>query len=124
MKLCNDHWHKLKAAIDTRGLNAFVAKDGQAAADVMKAQIDKGEITKAGFDPLLNANFAIFNNALGVVGLVLMVSNDDGSERCPLCYLASVCPTCQPCQHFEKWIDAAADEQLEEAKRLGLVASS
>lgn len=68
------------------------------------------------FDPLLNANFAIWSNALERGGLYLMGNDEDGEPYCPLC-------------EYEKkgggkaadWITFAADEQLEKGRALGFV---
>jgi hypothetical protein len=58
-----------------------------------------------------------------------MAPNDDGSERCPVCYLKELSlaaprcecgdPACTPesrAESFERWIERAADDELE---RLG-----
>ena len=116
MRMCNAHWDKLRDAIRVRGLDGLIAKDGaQAAADLADGRPD----------PLMAAHNAIVGNALGVVGLAAMAHNDDGTERCPLCYpvelsLQTRCEcgdsACTPesrAARFEGWIDRAADEQLQ-----------
>lgn len=117
MKFCLPHWDKLRKAISDRGLDSLNSKGGQEAAERMQ---------KGAFDPLMNAHNAIVGNALDHQGggFALMTANEDGSDRCPLCYLASMCPECQPCEHFEKWIEFAADEQKKAALSLGLLVSA
>lgn len=115
MKLCQPHWSDLRAAIADRGLTHLVSPNGEAAAARIQAQLQPGEPERAGFDPLLNANFAIWNNALESGGLYLMTGSPDGSEYCPLCELEANTP-----EKAATWIGYAADEQLNAARSLGL----
>jgi hypothetical protein len=116
MKFCQPHWDKLKAAIEARGLMSRVASSGEQAA----AQLAAGKP-----DPLMAAHNAIVGNALGKVGLELMMPNEDGTERCPICFLVKLSlesprcecgdPTCTPqarAESSERWIDHAADDQI------------
>lgn len=113
MKMCDEHWAALRAAIVDRGLGAFVAKSGEAVVDRLVAD---------GFEPLMGAHNAIVSNGLNAAGLELMRPNDDGSERCPLCFLIAACPCARGAAcPYRTWITRAADDQLAEAKRLGLV---
>ena len=117
MKFCMDHWNKLRTAIAERGLEALVAADGMTAVN---------DLIAGRPDPLMAAHNAIVSNAASKVGLAIMTANDDGSERCPICYLKALSlaaprcecgdPACTPesrAEGFERWIDRAADEQLE-----------
>ena len=76
----------------------------------------------------MGAHNAILSRALDVAGLNLMMPNEDGSERCPLCYMQAEhdahCkePGCK--QSFETWIGYAADDAKAETVRLGLIASA
>jgi hypothetical protein len=116
MKFCQSHWDKLKSAIEARGLMSKVATSGEQAA----AQIAAGKP-----DPLMAAHNAIVSNALGKVGLELMMPNDDGSDRCPICYLVKLSLAAPRCEcgdpactsqsradNFERWIEHAADDQV------------
>lgn len=111
MKICAEHWAALRAAIDKRGLTAFVAKDGATAMAQMVKQIESRDTGKATFDPLMSAHWAIVNNAMstldraGMNSLYLMAGGPEDPEdpvdvakagekyagrtwpRCPLCYL-------------------------------------
>lgn len=125
MRMCQTHWDKLRGALRLRGLYDLVAKDGaQAARDLADGRPD----------PLMSAHNAIVGNALGLVGLAAMAPNDDGTERCPLCYLKQLSlasPKCEcgdlacapesRAERFEGWIDRAADDELQRvgAKRAG-----
>lgn len=116
MRMCKQHWDELRAAIDARGLGGLVARSGEAAFEALRNQLE-GDAQKADYDPLMAANFAIWGNALNAGGLYLMFQQD-GKELCPLCELA---------KHGGKpanWVAGAADEQLHEARRLGLVAAA
>lgn len=113
MKFCEDHWTKLRTAIDERGMTKLVSKSGEEAAR---------RTTEGGFDPLMGAHNSIVSNALERAGLELMNANPDGSERCPMCFLGSHCENCAVI--VETWIGKAADGALEEATSLGLLKES
>jgi hypothetical protein len=112
MRFCQAHWEALRAAIRERGLERFVARDGEDLAAKGRA---------AGFEPLIGAHNAIVQNAIGVAGLAIL----DGAESCPLCFLIAGCG-CKtkgnqgPCD-FTRWVDRAAADQLAEAKDRGLL---
>lgn len=122
MKFCDEHWARLKAAIEERGLGGLVSKTGEEAARRFMSEDAKA------FDPLMYSHNAIVSNAVGVVGLVLMVANEDGSDKCPICFLKETpCgePGCVECvAKFEGWIQRAANDAADEAKALGLLASA
>lgn len=99
MQFCQKHWDDLRAAIDARGLTKFVASSGEELAQKMSA---------GGFDPLMGAHNAICWNALNIGGLDVM-------GKCPVCVGVEHNP------EWEKCIELAADDVLEEAKKLGLV---
>jgi hypothetical protein len=142
MKFCQSHWDKLRAAIEARGLTEFVSKGGEAAAELVKRQLMEAQEPlpaggRATFDPLMNAMFAIVNNAMESTpaGLQIMLPNEDGSDRCPLCYIngerhkaaqsdpagAERWARADDVAFYDEWVDRAADEQLARAKELGLV---
>lgn len=113
MKMCADHWKDLKEAIDARGLSGFIG-DAKRAHQIMVDSIESPH-AEAAFDPLLNANFAIWSNATRLGGLYMMTQKPDGYEYCPVCEWRA---------HLPEAVDpivAAADEQLEKARSLGLV---
>jgi hypothetical protein len=137
MKFCLHHWDALKHAISVRGLMDFVAEGG---VECVKRQADQvnraGEITKANYDPLMGAHWAIANNAIdllqrnGMNPLVLLAETPEHPEwECPICYLNwlsaehdRTCtePTCTKPkgQTFDDWIEKAADGQAEFVKTL------
>ncbi len=113
--MCQPHWDKLRDAIKLRGLDDMIAKDGMQAAQ----QLAEGRP-----DPLLAAHNAIVGNAAAAAGLAIMSPNDDGSERCPICYLKEAsfaAPSCDcgdpactsesRADRFERWIEHAANDQ-------------
>lgn len=123
MRFCENHWAELRQAIADRGLAKFTSPDGAEAARRLVAGAS-GSDARSAFDPLMGAHNAIVANALEWSGLTLMLPNDDGSERCPLCFLIAGCDckargetTCA----FATWITRAADGALAQAKQLGLV---
>lgn len=77
MRFCQLHWSRLRRAVQDQGLWDLVSKDGQTA----EARADEGE-----FDPLIGAHDLVIQTALDAGGLAVLGSNNDGSERCPVCY--------------------------------------
>lgn len=65
MQFCRAHWDMLRAAIEARGLSGLVAKDGRAACENMKAEL-QGRADKSNFDPLMGAHNMIVGRALGL----------------------------------------------------------
>lgn len=118
MQFCKEHWAALRAAIDERGLASLVAKSAQDAHASAVRQLDGSDDPKGDFDPLMNAHWAIFSNGLRCGGLYLMGHDDNGDEYCPLCELKKNI-TERPNPDVE-WIRLAADEQLDNARELGL----
>jgi hypothetical protein len=122
MKICQEHWNKLKQAIELRGLSHLVAGNAEKATQMLLAQSDPTASFKDTFDPLLAANFSIWNNALEAFGLEMMAEG----APCPLCLMddhAEKCtePTCKK-NSGSDWIEFAADGQLEVAQQKGLTA--
>jgi hypothetical protein len=117
-QVCEEHWATLREAIEERGLSEFISDDGAKAARRTAEQIEKGAVTIKTFDPLLGAWGAIMGNAVSVGGIAVMYPNEDGSDRCPLCYLndlhAETCtdPECPGGPVFDSWITLAADDQV------------
>lgn len=77
------------------------------------------------FDPLMSAHWAIIGNVMkSPVGMSVMFQNEDGSDRCPLCFITSehlahcTNPECE-IVNYDEWIDRAADGALEAWKELG-----
>jgi hypothetical protein len=116
MKICKQHWQDLRAAIAERGLDRFVSSNGEEAMRKVQLQLQPGESELAKFDPLLNANFAIWNNALSAGGPYMLASKPDGTSYCPLCEVESHTDI-----KAQEWITHAADEQLQAARNLGLL---
>ena len=69
----------------------------------------KGTAGPEDFDPLMAAHNMILGNALEAGGLIAMQPNDDGTGRCPVCYL-----------NVPEWISFAADGACRHAAALGL----
>lgn len=124
MKFCQQHWDKLRDAINARGLGQFVASSGDEATRRMAAELDSKGVKRTTFEPLMGAFWAISSNAISAAGLEIMAPNEDGTDRCPLCFLLASC-SCglDPCP-FATWIDRAADDQRAHAVQLGLLGAS
>jgi hypothetical protein len=119
MKICTNHWTELKTAIDERGLSGFIAKNGEEAIKVLTASLSESKLDA--FDPLIQANIAIWGNALEAFGQDILKPD----APCPLCALDNHAKECKDasCQNETgaDWIRFAADEQLENARQMGLL---
>lgn len=125
MQICPDHYEKLKAAIEARGLTRLIAKDAQTSFDAAVREI-QGEPAEPGdYDPLAACCWMIMGRALEMAGLYLMTGD--------------LCPVCEAMKHtahwprnaqetepageawVEKhWIDGPADAALAHCQRNGL----
>lgn len=121
MKFCQPHWEELREKIRERGLYGLVATSGEQAVAQLVDGVENGT-KKTNFDPLMAAHNQLVSNAIGVVGLALMMLNEDGSERCPVCYLIANCQCGKAgdCP-FTTWTTKAADGARAYAIELGLV---
>jgi hypothetical protein len=114
MKICPSHWEALRQAIDQRGLTPLVSADGAELAQRQADELVQGRSAKT-YDPLAAAMWAIFNNGIEAGGAYMLGTKSNGEPYCPLCELEQNSPT--PAMD---WIEAAAEEQLGEARALGL----
>lgn len=115
MKMCSDHWEKMRTAIQERGLYHRVAVDGKAAVDRVVAEL-KGTATKETYDPLMSMNNMFFARALECGGLYLMTVKPDGTEYCPLCEVGLHLGSAEP----DEWIKSCADSILTHCKENNL----
>lgn len=126
MKFCTDHWQKLRDEVARQGMESLVPTSGAEAMAKLASDLEAGA-SRVSFDPLMGAHNAIVANAMRYVGLELLLPNEDGTDRCPFCFLqvkhVEACkePACE--WTYEKsWIPGSVNEQREHAIRLGLIA--
>ncbi len=122
MKFCIPHWEEVKAAIQMRGLQPLVSKNGEQVIDRMMANLNGNTQVR---DPLANVTFAIYTEALRTGGLYLMGADEYGNEFCPLCELDKHAIDDKGNRPEPKasvqWINGSCDAELESCKNLGLV---
>jgi hypothetical protein len=119
MKICQDHWGKLRAAIKERGIDHLVARTGKEAAENMKADLEGRE---RDYDPLMDCHWMITSRAVEHGGLYLMAPKEDGTEYCPICEALLHKPDDISVEQAEKyWIDGPADAALGLCREKGLV---
>jgi hypothetical protein len=99
MKLCNDHYEKLKTAIRTKKMWHLVSKSGEEAVNRFSSPV---------IDPLFNSCMNIYTNALHAGGLQLLDYDENGKEYCPLCELNKHGTV----QNSDDWIDLATEDML------------
>lgn len=112
MKLCGDHWKKLKAAIEVRGVQAGISEHGHHLGTKLKEEFGGAKQTKENFDPLMNACMMIYDHSLTHGGLGMLMQEEHEAERCPICWFSANCPTCAKGQ-AERWIEYAARDASE-----------
>lgn len=95
MKICMDHWNRLRQGIEDRGMGALIGN-----AETLKEQVtEEVEALQAGvelqpdpkkFDPLFSANNYVWSRGMQMLGLGAMcVDETPGAPNdghvCPLC---------------------------------------
>lgn len=114
--MCADHWLKLREGVKSRGLWHLVAKSGEDAHARLLEEID-GTAKVEGYDPLMAANIMITGEALKQGGLTLLVQDENGKERCPLC---EVDKNGKGQTNADSWINGCLDSVLEYCRDNGL----
>ena len=122
MRICQDHWDKLKAAIKDRGLDHLVAKSGEEAAAMIAMITARLSGDKSQYDPLVDCHWMISRKGLEEGGLYLMGQKEDGSPYCPICVALAHLPDDVTLEEaVAYWIDGPANAALEHCRKLGLV---
>lgn len=114
MQICQDHWSKLKDAIRERGLYSFVAKSGEAAAEEIKAQLERTVDETKPYDPLMSANWGIVTHAIEIEPSLTF------SDCCPLCELDKVTNYVGS----GNWINGCTDDILADFRKHGWVSDA
>lgn len=130
MKFCQNHWDKLRAAIEAQGLDSMVPKSGEEACNRMVKQLQGNEVLN-NYDPLMAAHNAILSNAMDTLRYIggnpffMMAEHRDHPEwECPICYLnwlseehdrTCIEPDCKKPRglKFDDWVEKAAQGQRE-----------
>lgn len=105
MRMCAEHWSKLRVGVQDRGLWHLVSQSGEEALQQTMAALE--EEHSAVRDPLLAAYWAICGRAIEEGGLYLLEHRNDGGEYCPLCELESYTEQGMA----QNWIDGCLDAQ-------------
>lgn len=119
MKICQPHWDQLRKAVEEAGLAQFISSGGEEVIRRITTELEseKQKPTAATFDPLMNANFAIWSNALSMGGLYLMGQDENDNPYCPICESEK-----QPNGYkADWWIKHAVEDQVNRAIELGLM---
>lgn len=124
VSMCQNCWEELREAIKMRGLDHLVSKNGHSLADRMQ-RMAAGDRGNDNFDPLIQATLAIYANMVRAFGAALGSPN---APPCILCWMNEHAndecdnPDCSG-KHDSghDWINYAADGQLKDAQKRGLV---
>lgn len=118
MKMCQMHWDKLKAAIESRGLGHLIAANARDAHARTVADLEQ-RTDLSDYDPLMSTHWQITSVALEWCGLDLMTG-----DYCPICEVLKVYPPIPEGHRYASnesyFIDGPADSALEFAKANGL----
>jgi hypothetical protein len=117
MKICQQHWDRLRLEIDNRGLTHLIAGSSEDVMGIVERSLDGTFNTKDDFDPLLMANMLIWRASLEAGGMYLLSGDENGEPYCPLCELV------KNDGDLDDWVNGACDDSLDEARRLGLTSS-
>lgn len=125
MRMCTAHWARLRGELTGLGLGGFIADTGEEVARRTMRGVVEG-LSLDSFEPLMGAHMAILSNTVRMCGLYVLANDTDGSERCPICFLATEHRThcrIEDCTvDYEAWISAAAAGQFEIYKKLAAAA--
>lgn len=99
MKMCDEHYEKLKEAVRVKGMWHLVSKSGAEAVRRINSPV---------FDPLLDCCLRIYTNAVRSAGLYILEFDKEGGEYCPLCELDKYGKE----QNSDDWINQATDDVL------------
>lgn len=86
MKFCAPHWQKMRDAVRERDMERFIARSPEAAMRRLHDEMT-GTAAPDDFDPLMWMNNILWSKLLELGGINLMMPNEDGSDRCPLCFM-------------------------------------
>lgn len=113
MKLCDECWKRLKAAIDARGLSGRIRSAEQHVEEI-RMSLEQGFPADVPLDPLMVAHNMILQQALYYLGLEALFLQPDGTHVCPICALTQrcVCGQREECR-MVTWWDPIADNVLE-----------
>lgn len=123
MKFCKEHWQALRAAVQVRGMDHLVAKNGAQAVNDAVAQL-QGTDSLENWDPLMAAYWAISGRVLQAVGLPLLMG-----DHCPLCLVQQDYETIKQTPRFDpalhtdatSWINSCTDSMQQYARQHGLI---
>ena len=118
MRICQEHWGKLRAALKERGIDHLGARDGQQLMENVRTELSGG---KPDYDPLIDCNNMIFGRGMEMGGLYLLARKDDGTHYCPICEAIVHQTGISVGQHERYWIEGPADAVLAHCRSLGLV---
>jgi hypothetical protein len=119
VQFCLDHWNRLRAAIEQRGLGALVPDSDEKAMSNLQEELSGAPRTIDTYDPLMSAQWAIVTNLVSWFGLVAL------GEGCPLCHAneahAMHCTdvNCAVIDPYDTFIERAVDDQVEVWKSFG-----
>lgn len=121
MKICQEHWDKLRDAVDEAGMGHLRIKDDKEAFDHVVNQAAGKEVK---FDPLMMAHNVVSGHALKVFGLAIAHKHDRGTNDghwCPLCVAKTEGDAWQNPNLDKEWIDGTVNGVKEYADKRGLL---
>lgn len=121
--MCDRHWDALRRAVEARGLWPLVACGPTEVMRRMQHEVTHGP-SRESFDPMMEAYSTILCDVIEITDREVLQLNDDGSERCAICFLVQVIQhetASEECgSAMEGWLEIGADRALARARELGL----
>ena len=72
MKICMEHWNKLRSEIEKQGLKEWVAPNGEVALEQLVDGLKRQEDTIVNYDPLMSCHWMLVNRAMHMYGFASM----------------------------------------------------
>lgn len=124
MKYCDEHWIKTQEAVKDAGLSNLISEDSKAAVEYL---VDTSQ-TKIP-DPLMDVSMMVYNRAVEMFGIGMMMVDEKGNEYCPVCIgLKNPCPCDRPECHLKTeeqlndyWINGPVRAEKDYIESLGLL---
>jgi hypothetical protein len=123
MNICQEHWDRLRAAVEARGMSHLVARSGQEAAANTVEQMEEG-VSPDNWDPLMAAFVALGSKGLERCGMAAFAPG-----FCFLCEVRKSFEHCKTLPEFDPdlhkdddfWLNSCMDAMLEHAREIGLM---
>lgn len=117
MQFCKEHWERLREAINNKGLGHLVSNSGKELFERTTKELHGGVSIP---DPLFMAHNMIISAALNDGGLEIMMPDENGNKKCPLCEVKKN-PVDDTENLDEEWIEGSTQDVLDYYQKQGII---